>query len=723
MNTNKILKYSILTGIFVIPFLCFIVSPSMLFPFITGKNFTFRIIVEVIFVLWAILALRDNSFAPKKSWIFYMMGIFIIAMGIADIFGANPYRAFWSNYERMEGFIGLLHLFLYFVVVSTVLRGRTIWDWFLGTWLISSVIMGIYGLLQLSGHITINQSGVRLDGTFGNATYLAVYMMFVFSFTCFLALRLVPKNKSWLWVLVPVGVLELIILYYTATRGNILGLLGGIVVAAVLMAFHERKHPVVKKASIGIIVLLIVLTGVFVAVRNTKFVQNSQVLQRFASLSISDIQTQGRYYIWPMALKGTLERPLTGWGQNNFTYVFSKFYNPAMYSQEQWFDRAHNMFLDWLVAGGLITFIPYLALFVLFFWYLWRRKNNFSNAEKSVLTGLMAAYIFQGLFVFDNLVSYILFFSLLAFVLAESDAPLLQAPAWLTKDAVQNITIAVLVIAGVFVLYDWNIRPIEASQDLIAAMREVQSSNFTASLDDFDKVFALNTFGNTEAREQLVSAASNFLASGVPQDTQTRYVTLAKAQMQAQVAFDPKDARSHVFDGTFLQSIGDNADALTEFQKAEALSPTKQSILYEVGGVQIGEQDYKDALVTFKQAYMLDTDDQDAKTLYGYAALYAGDNATATSILASVDQNALLFDDRFVAVLATTNHYQELVALFEKRLSTPQGQQNAQNYIYLAIAEVQIGEKSQAIALLKQLEQSDTQYKDQIEAYIKQIGG
>lgn len=723
MNMNKTLRYGIFAGLFIIPFLAFYVSPSLLFPFIAGKNFAFRIIVEIIFVLWAILALRDNEYLPKKSWILYTFGIFIIAMGIADFFGANPYRSFWSNFERMEGFIGLFHLFLYFVVVSSTFKTKHVWNWFWGTWIGTAVLMCLYSIVQLTGHAAIDQGSARVDGKFGNATYLAVYLMIIFFFTLIAMLRLHKGKRGLLYILVPVALLELFILYYTATRGAILGLMGGIVVAAIAIAVQGKEHQRLRKAAFAMLATIVIIVGGFFLVRNASFVQKSEVLSRFSSLSISDIKSQGRYFIWPMALKGVAERPVTGWGQNNFTYVFSEHYDPRMYNQEQWFDRAHNMFLDWFVAGGLITFLPYLALFVLFFWYIWKRENDLSILEKSMLTGLMSAYMFQGLFVFDNLFSYILFFSMLAYVSAESGLPRMAFPQWARDVNIKNTIAILLTIAAIIAFYEWNVRPIEAGSDLIDAMSAVQSGNYVASLDSFDKVFALNTFVSGESREQLASAANGFLAQAVPNDVKLRYATLAKTQLAEQVANDPNDARSHTFYASVLQSTGDYAGAIAEIQKAIALSPTKQSLYSQLGSVQIAKQDYRGAEATLKTSYELDTADQDAKILYGIGALYAGDNATATTILASVDQNTLLFDDRFVSALAATNHYQELVALFTKRIESPQGKDVAQNYIYLAIAYVQIGQKTQAIAILKNLEKSDPNDTTAIEAYIKQIGG
>ena len=44
-------------GLWTIPFLPLYIEPAMLFPFITGKNFAFRMIVEILFALWIGLAI------------------------------------------------------------------------------------------------------------------------------------------------------------------------------------------------------------------------------------------------------------------------------------------------------------------------------------------------------------------------------------------------------------------------------------------------------------------------------------------------------------------------------------------------------------------------------------------------------------------------------------------------------------------------------------------
>src|SRR4051812_37835862 len=119
---KDICRYIALAGLFIVPFIPFIVSNSMFFPFITGKGFTFRIIVEVMFGAYLFLAASQPEYRPKMSWITKSVLAFVAVTFIADVFGANPYKSLWSNYERMEGFVLIVHLLMYYIAASSVFR-------------------------------------------------------------------------------------------------------------------------------------------------------------------------------------------------------------------------------------------------------------------------------------------------------------------------------------------------------------------------------------------------------------------------------------------------------------------------------------------------------------------------------------------------------------------------------------------------------------------------
>ena len=360
MTMERALKYLIIAGIFFMPVIPFIVADSMFFPFITGKNFVFRILVEIIFGLWVLLALKNSTYRPSFSWVMVAVFSFIAIIAVADIFGENPFKSFWSNFERMEGLVGLLHLGAYFLVAGMVLNTKKLWWWLANISVVASVIMGIYGIFQILGDLVIHQGGMRVDGTFGNAAYLAVYMLFNVFITAVLLARW--RGSSWVrYMYIGALLLQLYILFETATRGTILGLAGGMLLSAFLVAIFGREYPRIRKASIALIVVVLLSTSALFAARNTDFVRNDMVLSRLASISLS--AGSSRFTIWSMAIEGFKEHPVLGWGQENFNYVFNKYYKPSLYADEPWFDRAHDIFFDWLIAGGILGLVGYLSMF------------------------------------------------------------------------------------------------------------------------------------------------------------------------------------------------------------------------------------------------------------------------------------------------------------------------------------------------------------------------
>src|SRR5258706_11771153 len=108
MNSVSLKKYyvwGLKALVFVIPFLSLWIAYSMYFPYITGRNFAFRILVEVALALWVALAVLDKAYRPKMTPIAWAVAAFTAIIGIADLFGTNPHLSFWSRLERMEGYM------------------------------------------------------------------------------------------------------------------------------------------------------------------------------------------------------------------------------------------------------------------------------------------------------------------------------------------------------------------------------------------------------------------------------------------------------------------------------------------------------------------------------------------------------------------------------------------------------------------------------------------
>ena len=246
-TAKQIARWIALGALFLIPFAVLIVASTFFFPFITGKAFYLRILIELAVAGWAVLALLDKEYRPRFSWIGAAVVGFVAWMFVADAFALNATKAFWSNFERMEGWVLLVHLLGFFFASSAVLRVEKKWRaWFLTSLGVSVVIVG-YALLQLNGTFAIHQGSTRIDATLGNSAYLAIYLLF----SVFVALWLALTEKySWLkWSLIALAVVEAILIFFTETRGTIIGLVLALALAALLTALTAGRSDATPPAA------------------------------------------------------------------------------------------------------------------------------------------------------------------------------------------------------------------------------------------------------------------------------------------------------------------------------------------------------------------------------------------------------------------------------------------------------------------------------------------
>jgi tetratricopeptide (TPR) repeat protein/O-antigen ligase len=699
MNIQKMLANAVvLAGFAMVPFIPFIVlSNSTFFPFIVGKNFAFRIVVEVMFSAWLVLAILDPAYRPKKSHLFMTLAVFMGIITLAAIFGENPTKSFWSNFERMEGVVTYFHLAAYFLIASTVLTVRGLWRPYLNLHLVAGAIMAGHGVLQWAGMVEIVQDGNRVNGTLGNAAYLGSYALFNIFLAAFLMARgsfTTTGERVRVALYGLLVALHVFVLYHTATRGAMLGFLVGAGIATLLIAIFERERRVLRLSAIGILVALALFVGGFMAVRNATFVHESRVLSRFASISLDEQTTKSRFMIWGMAIEGFKEHPVLGWGMENFNYVFNKYYNPRMYSQEQWFDRAHNVFFDWLIAGGLPALLAYLALFGFALHTIWWRNKTLSVAEKSILAGLLGGYFFQNLFVFDNITSLMLFFAILAYVesLGREDVSPSKhttSPQTIIGEFAPFILGGAIVLAVVLV-YAINYKGFGQNTALLQAMGDQSSrGGIVRNIELFKKAVAYGSYGTSEAREQLAQIAVSGLDRTKPiTKDQQDFLKLAADEMIIQAKLLPNDARYQIFAGSFLSRVGAIDEALPYLKRAVELSPTKQTILFELGNAYYMKKDLAESEKVFRTAYELEPAYIEAKKLY-------------------------------IQILIARKKYRELEVFFKEDITkTPK---DIDTRLNLASLYLNLGKRTQAIAEVRKAIEVDPSFKEKGESFIRGI--
>ncbi|OHA23615.1 MAG: hypothetical protein A3B08_04475 [Candidatus Taylorbacteria bacterium RIFCSPLOWO2_01_FULL_43_44] len=761
MKIDKILRTIVVAGIFAIPAVVpFIVSSSLFFPFITGKNFTFRIITEIIFAAWLLLALRHHEYRPKFSWIGGAVAVFMGILLLADIFAENPGKAFWSNFERMEGFVSLFHMAMYFVVAGSTLLTEKIWDWFWHLPIASAIGLFLYGMLQLKGELVINQGGVRLDGTLGNATYLAGFLVFAIFLSLFFASRreigrlhmivtswvigsgififyhvypyfgkmveasrqsastdnisffygdwsrglfyvaliilaaglyVIYKHPKWgvekskitassLYVIT--ALILFMPLYNTATRGAMLGLIGGLLLTALIIIVWGKGALMFRKIAIGGAVLIVLSAGVFFIFKDSDFVKNNETLGRLTSISTKSGDAQARFMVWNMARQGVKERPILGWGQEGFNYVFNKYYNPNMYLREQWFDRTHNIVFDWLISAGILGLLGYLSLIVFAVVYVvgkaprfFAKKmteptHPFSVTEKALLIGMISAYFFQNLFVFDNVVSYIMLFSLLAYLHSRSAKPIhgFEKAEAVSSPDIARFYAPIMIVVLVAVMWFVNVKSIMAADNLINAL-QTQPGGVMQNLEYFQSALGQSVIGTQEIREQLVQAAANLVSSteaSITADTKSAFVALASAEMEKQIKETPNDARVRIFLGSFYSIINNAEAAIREMEEALKLSPNKQVIKASLANVYLRIGNAGKAAELMKSAYESAPQFTDLAVGYTVSLIYAQMDKEAESMIKSFMDEGKPIDGKIIQAYLAVGQNSKAINLIRK---------------------------------------------------------
>jgi O-antigen ligase/Flp pilus assembly protein TadD len=717
---HTIIKRVVWGALILIPFLALYVADGgtfdvidwgtlgLYFPFITGKNLLFRVLVEVAFAGWVILALRDTAYRVniKKSPLLIAYGVFMVVLLLADVFGVDMHKSLWSNFERMEGFAGHIHFFLYFFVLTAMLTKLSDWQKLFKVFLASNALVLVYGYGQMLGakdyffakiaptaaawfssHFPIHMSDSRLDATIGNSAYFAIYCLMSAGIAALLWSQSErPKKERVYPALIA---LNLVALFYSGTRGTMIGLMVAAFVTLGIIAWKEKGHA--RKMFVGAIVAMLLVIGSIFALKNTSFIKSSPTLSRIASISPTDVTTMSRLSIWKISFEAFKERPVLGYGQDNFSYIFArKFIPEKMFNLEPWYDRSHDVFFDWLVAAGALGLIAYLSLYVVALSNMWHKNNPMPLKERAILTGLIAGYFVHNIFVFDNLTSYILFFALLAYIGIRTRHTEHTTGGKVYDEEQVNLIFAPIVLILLLVsLYCVAYRPFLVNRLLIRGLSLNQLSStmpfadaVKVSQEAFQSALALDTLGSDEAREQFLQMGLRMSQVNIPPATPpgdkqaitqavNNYILAVRDDIAASLPAHKDDVRMLSIYGMFFNGIGDAVSAEQILSHAHDLAPKKQILTFDLIRAYLLQKKYAQAYALARETYDLAPGYGEAAKWYVLSAAYNSTFVEARSHLAENGQTIPLDSDVITALVSTGQTTLAITLLQEAKKLNP----------------------------------------------------
>jgi len=596
---NKKLEKFFLIGFFLILALPLLNLPPLFSPPDWGKTIVFRIILSImIFVfIWQVLfknvsgshpggrrdGFPDNTGFSKeiKIILFLLLALFGIFL-LATIFSLDPHFSFWGNPYRAGGFLNFAFYIIFAILAFLIIRQRDwqkIWDFsiFIGILVCVVAIFQQFGILKEIFIFTER----RPPSTIGITTALSIYLLLLSFLT--LAFGIKTPWRKWfgakkIYYLLSFVLFILVSVFITQTRSVYIGLAVGFLYflffyPAFSGTSSARKFLFKKAILIKVFTaILLILIGFTVYYVNTQpelpqFVKENKILKWTANrLSIKTALKDPRVSGWPVAWQAVKARPILGYGPENFSIGFDKFYDPSLPlflgggERGGWWDRAHNIFFDTVGQAGILAFIIYLSLFIILFQQLQKLKRAEKNADISsgkpsrrspgwlpgqrpeqkyydeqyrnfqspvICHGIQAtllAYFTANIFSFDVFSTYLIFFLIIGYSLylisencgenrkgenyKDQTSTVLTNPSRSVLDGLRKYRAPVLVlllVGLIWFIWQYNIKPLHINTQINIALHQAEKKNFEGAVATMENILPCHSFLDNYLRLQYVS--------------------------------------------------------------------------------------------------------------------------------------------------------------------------------------------------------------------------
>ena len=600
-----------------VPLTFFLQSSLPEFQMTFVKGLAFQAVTAVMSCVWLALAIADRRYRPRKSAIVIAVGVYAAVVLVSLFFSIDPRLSFWSSERRMTGVVFLLHCIAWFLVLSSVFRTRKDWRPFLWIMSAAATVMAAIGIYQ-SAASSFAEPAI---GALGNQSYLAAYLLISLFLTGYLLVGAVGKTRYALYAALAAQVAATAL---TASRGAIVVLALCLLAGAAGFALTSRMSRGRKfLAAGGAFALVLLLVGAFVWVKTpagSDWASEADLphfVQRAAVKNFGD----DRWILWDIALKGIIERPVFGWGNEQFETIFSKHYEPYGPGREiffeRWFDKAHNQYLDALIAYGAAGLAAFAAVWIAVaagFVAAFRRAAGDADRRRLVMLALACiAYLAYSFFMFDTTSQIVVLFALLAFLsvaLPEiSGRPYAEIPAPDARIAGTRAKFGAIIAIPVLLVVIWFIdtRPLvmagrlHAADELMKTDRGAAAEEIPEALDGFNPYVR-------DFRLKSISAVIPFAENVHLSSSKMEALLSVLADEAAATAEDrPTNIRSQLAAAVMHRLLGEYDevrldDAERYAARAASVAPGNHAVYQEMAEIRLLRKDPDGALELYDKA-------------------------------------------------------------------------------------------------------------------------
>lgn len=201
-----------------------------------------------------------------------------------------------------------------------------------------------------------------------------------------LSFALIEKNKMARLFIGAIFIFAVCCLYFSGSRGAIIGLGGGVFVAAMIyLAFYPNKSLLKTKILMALFCFLILMTSFLVVFNVTSNRQDAGGGERIMMLEAS-------YSMWK-------DHKLAGVGETNWAKNYYGQYRPEG-QREQGLNMPHNMPAYYLSTTGIIGFVGYCAYIM----FTGLGLIRIMRKQETINFGLMSVLVIFGAFFIHGMV-------------------------------------------------------------------------------------------------------------------------------------------------------------------------------------------------------------------------------------------------------------------------------------------------------------------------------
>lgn len=712
----------------------------LLFVFLVKGKINFQKIKEV-------LSPHNKIFLPIASLLAFLATVFISTLFSIDV----PF-SLWGDPNRGGGFVNFFFLVFFCVFSFFVIKkedtstGEASWRKLLDFSLIIGFLIGLIAVFQRFGILSNIFVSSISSSTLGNSIILALFLLPFFFLSLSFLISENNKVKKYLYLFLVIFY-AFSIIFIAQERAAFLGLLVGLFW---FLIAYPKKNKLLKISAILLPVVFVL--SIFFLNSYPQIYENwtpmiKSPISRITTLAKGFGADPVRISAWKISMQAFLEKPLLGYGPENFYVAFNKYYDPLLpvMAEAKNFDRAHNSLIQILIDSGIFALIFYLIFFISLFWGLQKIKKIYPVAH-----GLQAgflAYFIASLASIDGFSNVLIFFFFSAYSLhlisqnsANTDQPSVIAPARrsfseggrseVTKQSThpvfKNTVLVFAFLVLIIFLWQYNFVPLKMNEQLNVA-QQLAGENWQDSFKILEEQSKIKTFFLPYANSIYLNLLVNRIAAH-PEET------VALSEKIAEVAknnteLQPYNSQNWLRLGESLTMLAQAKndpeiaeEAKNAIQKALELSPKDPAIFLASFMADIAVKDFKGA--EDKSVYCLKTfpEIKECSWMAGLINVYLNNTEIGKNFIEKAKEKGYSTESEAsltqlsVAYLENKN-YGEMLPIYQKLISINPSQ--VQYKTALALLYKYLGQYDKARALAAEIVKTNPELTGQIEQFLR----